>query len=146
MKTIFAATGALLLSSAMAFAQMPAGPGTAPNGADGAQPTPTVGSSGGTARNSGTGQTQSSSMLSQQMKMQSQAGGQTTGYNQSSNGPMGNQTNGQMDSQPARYGQTANANMNGGASMGGGKMYHGRNVAITDEYGNKYDEQGQRIR
>jgi hypothetical protein len=27
-----------------------------------------------------------------------------------------------------------------------GRRYHGRRVAITDEYGSKYDEQGERIK
>jgi hypothetical protein len=86
MKTPLIAAGLLALSGSIAFAQtswIPAGPGSAPGGADGAADSRYVGTD-PTAAHVATGQTQSTSMLAQQIKQQSHAGARQApagGYN-----------------------------------------------------------------
>lgn len=129
MKTSLIAAGLLALSGTVAFAQpswMPGGPGTAPGGADGATRTRDVGTS-PTANAVGTGQTQSSTMLEQQIKQQSQAG--------ATQAPVGG--------------------YNGSVGLGGPDRYQAQamdepmrgphRVAMTDEYGFKYDARGDRL-
>jgi hypothetical protein len=86
MKTPLIAAGLLALSGSIAFAQtdwMSAGPRSAPGGADGAADSRYVGTD-PTAAHVAAGQTQSTSMLAQQIKQQSHAGARQApagGYN-----------------------------------------------------------------
>jgi hypothetical protein len=86
MKTPLIAAGLLALSASVALAQtswIPAGPRSGPGGADGATDSLYVGTN-PTAAHVAAGQTQSTSMLEQQIKQQSQAGARQApagGYN-----------------------------------------------------------------
>ncbi|SJZ40162.1 hypothetical protein SAMN02745126_00888 [Enhydrobacter aerosaccus] len=114
---------ALVLSGSMAMAQMPAGPNSGPGGASGAAPTRDVGTLPNAATTSNSTST-SSSILEQQNKQVS--AGQAE--------PRGSYGQG--------YRQQATAPMDSQASCGGPGRHQ---VAITDEYGFKYDSCGNRL-
>ena len=122
---------ALALSSGVALAQttMPPGPNAAPGGAGGSGPVSSIGSPSANAQDNMGGGTRSTTVLSQSNKNQSAAGMSRSDY--SSGAQM------QYGTQPAYQAQ--------GQGMMGGPSDNPRAVAITDEYGNKYNSRGDKI-
>ena len=90
-----------------------------PGGATGATPTRDVGTG---SNQTGSGATESSSMLEQRIKQESAAGASSSHYNTFT-----------PDNGYQAQAQTSD------------RMYRGHYVAITDEYGFRYDAKGQRI-
>ena len=116
----------LALSATAALAQptwVPPGPNNAPGGAGGAATARDIGSPSANVNATYGGQTQSTTILSQSNKMQSQSGMPSSNYGQ----PM---PSGGYSAQ-AQMGQMDNQNPNA--------------VCITDEYGYKYNCRGDRI-
>lgn len=133
LKTSTIAACVLALSGGVALAQIPAGPNAAPSGAGGSAPVNTIGSPTANAQDTLNGGTQSTTMLSQSNKNQSAAGMPRSDY--SSGAQM------QYGTQP-RYQNQAQGR---GMGMSSGYSDNPRAVAITDEYGNKYNSRGDRI-
>jgi hypothetical protein len=124
LKTSTIAACVLALSGGVAMAQMPPGPNAAPSGAGGSAPVNTIGSPTANAQDTLNGGTRSTTILSQSNKNQSAAGMPRSDY--SAGAQM------QYGTQPTYQAQ----------GMGGDNP---RAVAITDEYGNKYNSRGDRI-
>jgi len=121
----------LALSAGSAFAGdnwmtnwIPPGPNDAHGGANGAAPTRDVGASSANVGETGGMGSTSSSILEQRLKQQSAAGVSSPVYNAQPD--EGYQAQAWGSDRPAA-------------------MYHGRAVYITDEYGFKYDNRGNRI-
>lgn len=124
------ATCALALSSGVALAQtMPPGPNAAPYGAGGSAPASSIGSPSANVQDNMGGGTRSTTVLSQTNKNQSAAGMSRSDY--SSGAQL------QYGTQPQYQAQ--------GQGMMGGPSDNPRAVAITDEYGNKYNSRGDKI-
>jgi hypothetical protein len=132
LKTSTIAACVLALSGAVAMAQtysqapgqpgwIPPGPGNPPAGAGGPASARDIGSPSANVNQAVGGQTQSTTILSQSNKAQSAAGMPSANYGQ------------------PYYG--AQAQMAGAQ----GDCGNPRSVAITDEYGNKYNCRGDRI-
>jgi hypothetical protein len=149
-KTSTLAICALVLSGSLAMAQtyspspgwVPPAPGNPPGGAGGPAPVRDIGGSTANANQTAGGQTSSTSMLSYSNKAQSAEGMSSSNYG---NGP-GGQSGG---SQGAYYGSQTQM------QYGGSQMQYGAAqdscgtagaVAITDEYGNRYNCRGDRLR
>lgn len=135
LKTTTIAACVLALSGGMALAQMmPPGPNAAPSGAGGSAPANTIGSPTANAQDTLGGGTRSTTVLSQSNKNQSAAGMSRSDYS------AGAQT--QYGTQPQYQYQAQGRGM---GSMTSGDSDNPRAVAITDEYGNKYNSRGERI-
>jgi hypothetical protein len=133
LKTSTIAACVFALSSGVALAQMvPAGPNAAPGGASGSTPPNTIGSPTANAQDTLNGGTRSTTVLSHSNKNQSAAGMPRSDY--SSGAQM------QYGTQPQYQAQGR-----GMGSMTSGDIDNPRAVAITDEYGNKYNSRGERI-
>ena len=146
-KTSTIAICALVLSGSLAMAQtynqspgwVPPAPGNPPGGAGGPAPVRDIGSSTANANQTVNGQTESTSMLSQSNKAQSAAGMSSSNYG-----------NGPVAAQGPYYG--SQARMQDGRSQA--QMQYGAQdscgntgaVAITDEYGRRYNCRGDRLR
>jgi hypothetical protein len=136
LKTTTIAACVLALSGGVALAQgnyMPPGPNTAPGGAGGSAPANTIGSPSANAQDTVGGGTRSTTVLSQTNKNQSAAGMSRSDY--SSGAQM------QYGTQP----QYPNQYQAQGQGMMGGASDNPRAVAITDEYGNRYNSRGDKI-
>jgi len=120
MRKILAIAISLGLATSAAVAQTPT---YAPGGATGAAPTRDVGTNTPNSSQTGNGSTESTSMLEQRVKQQSARGASGSSYNTFT-----------PDNAYQAQDRTS------------GTMYHGKQVRITDEYGFKYDEYGERIR
>lgn len=133
---------ALALSSGAAFAQagpggmMPAGPNAAPGGANGAAPATTIGSPSANAQDTLNGGTRSTTVLSQSNKNQSAAGMSGSNYDANAQRQYGTQP------MPEQYRNQAEGAQR---TFSTGNTDNPRSVAITDEYGNKYNSRGERI-
>jgi hypothetical protein len=138
---------ALVLSSGAALAQtgpggmMPAGPNSAPGGANGAAPVSTIGSPTANAQDTLNGGTRSTSVLSQSNKNQSASGMSRSDYDANAQRRYGAQA------QPGSTGQQGYQNQAMGMhrDVSSGTNDDPRAVAITDEYGNRYNSRGERI-
>ncbi len=123
LKTSTIAACVLALSGGVALAQMmPPGPNAAPGGAGGSASANTIGSPSANAQDTLGGGTRSTTVLSQTNKNQSAAGMSRSDY--SAGAQM------QYGTQPTYQAQGSD---------------NPRAVAITDEYGNKYNSRGDRI-
>jgi hypothetical protein len=122
LKTSTIAACVLALSGGVTLAQMPPGPNAAPGGAGGSAPANTIGSPSANAQDTLGGGTRSTTILSQTNKNQSAAGMPRSDY--SAGAQM------QYGTQPQYQAQGSD---------------NPRAVAITDEYGNKYNSRGDRI-
>jgi hypothetical protein len=147
-KTSTIAICALVLSGSLAMAQtynqspgwVPPAPGNPPGGAGGPAPVRDIGATTANANQTADGRTSSTSMLSYSNKAQSAEGTSSSNYG---NGPVA--TNG-------RYSYGSQAQMQYGGSQA--QMQYGtqascgntRAVAITDEYGRRYNCRGDRLR
>jgi hypothetical protein len=137
-KTSTIAICALALSGSFAMAQtynqspgwMPGAPGNPPGGAGGPAPVRDIGSSTANANQTADGRTSSTSMLSQSNKAQSAAGMSSSDYGQGVGG------------RSAQYGGSQ-AQMQYGTQDSCGNTGA---VAITDEYGRRYNCRGDRLR
>ena len=133
---------ALTLSDGAAFAQtgpggmMPAGPNAAPGGAGGAAPATTIGSPTANAQDTLSGGTRSTTVLSQSNKNQSAAGMSRSDYDATSQRQYGTQP------MPEQYRNQAEGAQH---TFSTGNTDNPSSVAITDEYGNKYNSRGERI-
>ena len=142
MKTIAIASTLLLLAAPLAFAQLPGGPTTAPGGADGPARPASVGNTSSTAADTGSGRTQSSTMLMERIKADSAAGAVNSpapSYDESvglGRGAYG-RTIGAGPAVGSSQALTAQAQLDEGTGP--------HRVAITDEYGFKYDARGDRL-
>jgi hypothetical protein len=137
-KTSTIAICALVLSGSLAMAQtyspspgwVPPAPGNPPGGAGGPAPVRDIGGSTANANQTVGGQTESTSILSQTNKAQSAAGMSSSNYG---NGPIAAQGP-RSQAQQMQYGGAQDSCATTGA------------VAITDEYGNRYNCRGDRLR
>ncbi len=126
LKTSTIAACVLALSGSVALAQMmPAGPNSAPGGAGGSAPASSIGSPSANAKDTLSGGTRSTTVLSQTNKNQSAAGLSRSDYSSGAQLQYGTQP------QQAQ------------GMMGGPDRPRG--VAITDEYGNQYNSRGDKI-
>ena len=132
LKTMTITACVLALSGSVALAQgnyMPPGPNTAPGGATGSAPASSIGVPSANAKDTVGGGTRSTTVLSQSNKNQSAAGMPRSDY--SSGAQMQYGTQPQYQAQPP--------------GMTGGASDNPRTVAITDEYGNRYNSRGDKI-
>jgi hypothetical protein len=146
-KTSTLAICALVLSGSLAMAQtyspspgwVPPAPGNPPGGAGGPAPVRDIGGSTANANQTADGRTSSTSMLSYSNKAQSAEGMSGSNYG---NGPVA--TNSRYDgsqAQQMQYG--AQEQMQSGAQDSCGNAGA---VSITDEFGNRYNCRGDRLR
>ena len=145
-KTSTIAICALALSGSLAMAQtynqspgwVPPAPGNSPGGAGGPAPVRDIGATTANANQTVNGQTSSTSMLSYSNKAQSAEGMSSSNYG---NGPVA--TNSRY-----YYGSQAQTQYGGSQAQYGAQDSCGntRAVAITDEYGRRYNCRGDRLR
>ena len=127
---ILALTGGAALAQSGPGGMMPAGPNAAPGGANGAAPVSAIGSPTANARDTLNGGTRSTSVLSQSNKNQSASGMSRSDYDANTR---------------QRSGTYRDQAMGMHRDVSSGTNDDPRAVAITDEYGNRYNSRGERI-
>ncbi len=139
-RLLIIAVGALALSGGAVLAQtnssdwLPSGPGSAPGGANGAAPMISVGDPSANARDTVSGGSRSTSLLSQSNKNQSAAGLPSTNYNSGR----------QVRYEGAPSAQQSQAQIQGRMIVSD-PTDNPRATVVTDEFGNRYNSRGERI-